>query len=249
MGYNAIAKVQEIISDPAAEGMYIAVIEQGSYLPLETFVPYKSEFGFLESELQVQDGSLNQGKIQWAIRPISDEDFYRILSRGLTVDSHTLPRIDDENESSVGFRDAKSEFEFDFIRDRIETRVNRLVRDRVFRSLVTDAYQQTCAFTGLKLINGGGRAEVEAAHIKPVASKGPDIITNGIALSGTVHWMFDRGLLSLTDDYQILVSRQINNREQIDQLLLPSKRALVPDNPHHRPHPKYLSWHRSQFKD
>jgi putative restriction endonuclease len=34
MGYNAIAKVQEIISDPAAEGMYIAVIEQGSYLPL-----------------------------------------------------------------------------------------------------------------------------------------------------------------------------------------------------------------------
>ena len=35
--------------------------------------------------------------------------------------------------------------------------------------------------------SGGGRAEVEAAHIKGVAEKGPDIITNGIALSGTVH--------------------------------------------------------------
>jgi hypothetical protein len=29
--------------------------------------------------------------------------------------------------------------------------------------------------TGLRIINGGGRAEVQAAHIQPVADDGPDV--------------------------------------------------------------------------
>ncbi len=64
----------------------------------------------------------------------------------------------------------------------------------MFRRVVLRAYEQRCAVTGLRLINGGGRAEVEAAHIRPVEANGPDIISNRLALSGTAHWMFDRGL-------------------------------------------------------
>ncbi|MDO6413728.1 HNH endonuclease signature motif containing protein [Sphingomonas sp. BIUV-7] len=45
----------------------------------------------------------------------------------------------------------------------------------------------------MKLINGGGRAETEAAHVMSVEAGGPDAVNNGIALSGTIHWMFDRG--------------------------------------------------------
>ena len=43
--------------------------------------------------------------------------------------------------------------------------------------------------------NGGGRAEAQAAHIQPVAENGPDSLRNGVALSSTFHWMFDRGLI------------------------------------------------------
>lgn len=71
--------------------------------------------------------------------------------------------------------------------------------------MVLQAYGSRCAITGLRLINGGGRAEVEAAHIRPVEASGPDIVSNGIALSGTAHWMFDRGLISVADDLQILI--------------------------------------------
>ena len=35
--------------------------------------------------------------------------------------------------------------------------------------------------TGLKIINGGGVAEAQAAHIQPVAKGGPDRLFNGIA--------------------------------------------------------------------
>ena len=55
--------------------------------------------------------------------------------------------------------------------------------------------------------NGGGRAEAQAAHIQPVAENGPDSLRNGVALSSTFHWMFDRGLISIDDDYSLLLKR------------------------------------------
>jgi putative restriction endonuclease len=121
---------------------------------------------------------------------------------------------------------------------------SRVVRDRLFRRLILQAYDKRCAITGLKLINGGGRAEVDAAHIKPVEANGPDILTNGIALSGTAHWMFDRGLISLSDNLDILVSRQANDADSIRGLINPTCRAIVPPRSFERPHPQFLHWHR-----
>lgn len=94
-------------------------------------------------------------------------------------------------------------------------------------------------------IAGGGRPEVEAAHIVPVERGGNDSIQNGIALSGTVHWMFDRGLLSIADDYKILQSRHLN--EDISRMLARDLIAKVPAEPRHRPHPAYMAWHRDNI--
>ena len=68
----------------------------------------------------------------------------------------------------------------------------------------------TCAMTGIKIINGRGLPEVQAAHIQPVSNRGPDSVRNGLALSGTVHWMFDRGLITLGSppEYPILLSKR-----------------------------------------
>jgi putative restriction endonuclease len=85
---------------------------------------------------------------------------------------------------------------------------------------------------------------VQAAHIKPVEAHGPDSINNGIALSGTAHWMFDRGLISLSDDLEVIASRQVNDVESVWSLVNKSKRAAIPGNPLNRPHPAYLTWHR-----
>jgi putative restriction endonuclease len=123
---------------------------------------------------------------------------------------------------------------------------SRVIRDRVFRRIVLRAYDQRCAVTGLKLINGGGRAEVAAAHIRPVEANGPDILTNGIALSGTAHWMFDRGLISLADDLEILVSRQVNDQDGVRGMINRTGRALTPQRVSERPHPHFLEWHRQQ---
>jgi putative restriction endonuclease len=121
---------------------------------------------------------------------------------------------------------------------------SRIVRNRAFRRIILDAYDRRCAVTGLKLINGGGRAEVDAAHIRPVEANGPDIINNGIALSGTAHWMFDRGLISLSDELEILISRHVNDFESVRALVNKNGHALPPQRTSQRPHPHFLSWHR-----
>ncbi len=64
--------------------------------------------------------------------------------------------------------------------------------------------------TALKLSNGGGRPEIEAAHIRPVGAEhhAPDSTRNGLALSRTFHWLFDRGVISIADDYKIILAEK-----------------------------------------
>jgi putative restriction endonuclease len=244
-GYFAIARVDRIIPDPSAAGMYIALIQPGSYLPFERSVPFSGPDGLVERGLLNEAGRIS-GRAQAAVRPISIEDFNRIVDRGLQDELPLLPRVGPATEIPLEntLRDEQVPFAVDTERQRVEAYTSRVVRDRVFRRIVLDAYDCRCAVTGLKFINGGGRAEVQAAHIKPVEHNGPDIITNGLALSGTVHWMFDRGLISLGDDFEILVSRHVNDVDSVWSLVNKSRHATVPSVAKHRPHPGYLSWHR-----
>lgn len=241
-GYFAVAKVQEVISDPSAPAMYVAVIEAGSYLDFANPVPFSGPDGVIERGV-LSDGGRISGRSQSAVRPISATDFNRIVELGLTEDAALLPRV---NSSSYDrdIQDEQSPFQHEHDRDRVSYLGSRIVRDRVFRQVVLRAYDARCAVTGLKLINGGGRPEAEAAHIRSVEANGPDIISNGLALSGTAHWMFDRGMISVADDLEILISRRINDIESVRSMINKSGRILYPDRPADRPHPHFLYWHR-----
>jgi len=241
-GYFAIAKVRQVIPDPSAPEMYLALIEPGSYLDFANPLPFNGATGPIESGVLNEQGRIS-GRAQSAVRPISPEDFRRIVELGFEEKVPLLPRFDNEM-LAPGFDEEQVPFRFDEQRDRVSVTVSRILRDRVFRRVVLRAYDERCAITGLKLINGRGRAEVAAAHIRPVEASGPDIVSNGIALSGTAHWMFDRGLISLADDLEILISRQTNNPQEIRSIINKSGQALAPHSIFARPHPHFLKWHR-----
>jgi putative restriction endonuclease len=241
-GYFAVAKVERIIPDPSTSGMYLALIEPGSYLDFANPVPFAGPQGPIETGVLNEEGRIS-GRAQSAVRPISAADFNRIIDIGLSDDAPLLPRTDAIAQGDR-LREEPVPFIFEQERVRVPALTSRLVRDRIFRRTVLRAYDQRCAITGLKLINGGGRAEVEAAHIRPVEANGPDIVSNGLALSGTTHWMFDRGLISLGDDLEILVSRQANDPNSIRGVINRSGYALQPARLVERPHPHFLEWHR-----
>ncbi len=241
-GYFAVAKVQEIIPDPRSADMHLAVIEPGTYLDFGDPVPFRDADNVVEKGLLNDHGKLS-GRAQAAVRPVSPEDFARIVERGLGQNDDVLPRID-RVVPIGGFHEAHLPFQHLSARERVDQLSNRVVRDRSFRKNVLRAYAERCAITGLRLINGGGRAEVEAAHIRPVEHDGPDIVSNGLALSGTAHWMFDRGLVGLADDLTILVSRQSNDLEAVKGMINASGRLFAPERLANRPRLEFVTWHR-----
>jgi putative restriction endonuclease len=241
-GYFAIARVEKVIPDPKTSGMYLALIEPWSYLDFPNPVPFSDSSGVIEKGVLNEEGRIS-GRAQSAVRPISPIDFNRIVALGLNDSVVMLPRVGTELPSD-GFGEEHTPFIFEQSRDRTRSKISRIERDRIFRRIVLRAYSERCAVSSLKLFNGSGRAEVVAAHIRPVEANGPDIVSNGIALSGTVHWMFDRGLLSLSDNLEILVSRQANDPESIRSFINKFGYAHPPQRPSERPHPHFLKWHR-----
>ena len=240
-GYTGTAIVENIVPDPKdPNGHYYALIKPRSFIPFPENIPFNINGKIANSFLANDDGTVNRGKQVWAVRQISEEDYLKIVALA-AIDTGELPRFDREFEVA---EDAPEPFIYDIERQTVEVVLNKKVRSRMFREKVIKAYDKQCALTGMRLINGGGRAEVQAAHIKSIEADGPDSVNNGIALSGTIHWMFDRGLLSLSDDYEILVSRKVNNTDEVDRLINKDRQAILPSNEANWPHPRYMKWHR-----
>ena len=69
-GYFAVARVQQVVPDPSASGMYLALIEPGSYLEFANAVPFNDSNGPVERGVLNEEGRIS-GRAQSAVRPLS----------------------------------------------------------------------------------------------------------------------------------------------------------------------------------
>ncbi len=236
--YFAVAQVDHISKDSGRDGLYYAQLS--NYLDFDQNVPFSLGGKYFENSLQKFDGSTNKGAFGRAVRLIGEQEFDEILQAGFS--SFLLEDKLDLANSPEGFAEPESTFK----RPIVEMTTRRAFRDQAFSHLVRSAYDRRCAITGLRIINGGGRPEVQAAHIRPVAANGPDSLRNGLALSGTIHWMFDRGLISIADDYRILtVDRSIP--EEIRKIVNSGGLLNMPDDESRWPHPSFIKFHRENI--
>jgi len=234
--YFAMAQVERIEPDSRLKGHYYAYLK--GYIEFDQAVPFREGGRYFESALVKDDGSTNKGAFGRSVRVVPEEEFSLIVNAGFT-------RPLDEWEKESGIAESVPDY---VVRPIVDVVVSRPFRDEAFRRHVRRAYSNTCAITGLRLLNGGGRPEVQAAHIRPVERDGPDTVRNGLALTGTVHWLFDRGLISVDDSFNVLVSPHGLPGDLI-RLIRPERKLLLPENAEWRPHPTYLSWHReNRFK-
>lgn len=250
LAYFAVGRLASIDPDPHGSNLYYARIE--NFLLFDTPVPWTQDGRYAEGALrEVQEawqiGARMRGN---SVRKLEDRDFIAIVTYGL---SRTLA---EENAVLLGLDGGSIDPETNaLLRDdalpeerRIaQILVNRKIRDARFRDAVCTAYENRCAVTRLRIINGGGRAEVQAAHILPVKDGGPDIIQNGIALSATAHWLFDRHLISVSDDYRLLVSHNKVPSELRNLFPADNQQIHLPTEPHYWPQKAYLNQHRERF--
>ncbi len=246
-GYFAVARLAAIEPDPTDASSSYARLRD--YLTFDAVVPQDDQDSRpFEAVLRAVPpryrGTAIQGR---SIRPLSPEDFATITLAGLsnTFDPENAIRLElDRSHCDPQTFDLLHAPPEEQERQIKQILLNRKIRDAAFRGAVCAAYDDTCAITGLRIVNGGGKSEVQAAHIWSVAEGGPDIVQNGIALSGTIHWLFDRKLVSISDDYRLLVS---HNKVPSDlQRLFQNQlsRIRLPADRNKWPHPAYLRRHR-----
>ena len=170
-----------------------------------------------------------------------EEDQY--ISEALSAYSQNIPfeRITEHIE-------AMPEMGTDFVgKDDFATRRVRL-NQQVFARKVREAYNATCCITGLSFTKLN-----RAGHIIPWSER-KDIRLdprNGIYLSATYDVAFDRHLISLDQEYRIMVGSSLKDfytknifqeyfqRIEGTQIALPALSL--------RPKEEYLAWHRERL--
>lgn len=234
MAYFATARVLSVDPDVSSPGMYYARL--GDYLDFLTVVPFKQAGRYAEKALRgVLPTEVGINLRGGSVRHLEESDFAEMISGGLP-------------EFKKHVMESGMTSEVEFTRSLERALVSRITRDTDFRRKVCTAYENTCAFTRLKILDQNNNAEVEAAHILPVADMGPDVVQNGLALSSTVHWLFDRHLISISSDFQILMREKLIPPPYVALLNSTGGQLHFPQGIEQRPNQTYLAKHRELFE-
>jgi putative restriction endonuclease len=127
---------------------------------------------------------------------------------------------------------------------RIETRQNRIARGSAFPLRIRAEYEKRCCVSGILIATPAYLYEVEAAHVVPVSEGGTDDIRNGLALTQTLHWAFDRGLFGIRPDRTIYLPGRVKAMTENSYLgQFEGRQILEAKTTQLRAHPDALEWH------
>src|SRR5215218_3067614 len=118
------------------------------------------------------------------------------------------------------------------------------VRNGVFKKEIPKIYNFASAISGMKIISNSDVQMVDACHIVPFSESHDDTISNGISLCPNLHRAFDRGLISISSEYEVLVKPffEEENLYSIRQFL--GRKILLPNNDQFFPSQQNLAAHR-----
>ncbi|HEX8460614.1 MAG TPA: HNH endonuclease [Segetibacter sp.] len=118
------------------------------------------------------------------------------------------------------------------------------IRDGVFKKVVPQIYNYTCCISGMRIIASSEVQMIDACHIIPFSESHDDTISNGISLCPNLHRAFNRGLISVNGNYQVIVSTAFAE-SSVDYSIkqYEGKRLSLPKDQAHFPSLGNLNWH------
>lgn len=124
------------------------------------------------------------------------------------------------------------------------------LRGSLFKREVPRIYNNTCCISGMRIDSIINISMVDACHIVPFSESYDDTISNGIALCPNLHRAFDRGLISIGDDYEVIVKSSFSEKLSSNYLISPfhGNRISLPISIEDFPSSVNLSYHRKKFK-
>ena len=116
---------------------------------------------------------------------------------------------------------------------------------KIFSDNVRTIYNNKCCITGI-----ASRSMLESSHISPwtkdVKNRGNE--RNGLLLSLILHKCFDKGLMSIDNNYKVIVSKNINDdvlKSYLDQFI--GKKIKLPLRKEYHPDKNILEKHREEI--
>jgi hypothetical protein len=194
--------------------------------------PTSDEYKKVENLL----GALGSGRGNThALIPLSVLTFLPGL-RKITIGKKVIPNeiIDEAFKEPVYHSPETSEQEAD---------TTRVLRSKAFRDLILYFYGYQCAITRQTfVIDHKDFINLEAAHLLARASGGGSNPSNGMALERNLHWAFDKGFFTVTDEYKVEVHEKAMRIPYLKE-----KHGVglaVPEDSRTRPDKTSLKWHR-----
>jgi len=122
-------------------------------------------------------------------------------------------------------------------------------RDPAFRPSVLVAYEFRCAMCGYDGWIDGESVGLEAAHVRWWAYDGPDTVGNGLCLCSLHHKLLDRGVIGVSEEHTMAVSKQFVGRSPTARHLvldLVGRPLTEPQVGEPSPETAHVTWHAEQ---
>ncbi len=122
------------------------------------------------------------------------------------------------------------------------------IRCGLFKKTIPKIYNYSCCISGMKIESSQNAQMVDACHIIPFNISHDDTIPNGISLSPNLHRAFDRGLITINNNYIVRLSPTVRDNasvysiSQLDgtQIMLPEKEKWYPSS-------ESIKWHNAEI--
>lgn len=164
-----------------------------------------------------------------------------MLQGGSLIESEEFP-VYFADDVIDAIREEQREFEHS-VEEVKEGQGSHLFNSVSFREFVLFAYGYRCAITG-EVIQYKGLNNLEAAHIKPKAHNGTFLPSNGLALSRDMHWAFDKGMITISETYQVQV-HELVRKGSIG--CYHNKEIFMPSDEYFQPNIEFIRYHQNNI--
>ena len=134
----------------------------------------------------------------------------------------------------------------DFTGETRQVLIAQRIKQHFFRRAVLSSYRGRCCMSGLS-----DARLLMASHIVPWSKDKANRLnpSNGLCLSAIHDRAFDKGLITLTDDFKIVVSKELKRKIEpfVIEVLLPLDGRTIEPPERFAPQPEFISWHRNQL--
>ena len=153
------------------------------------------------------------------------------------LDKNTVEELELENEELLPE---------DFTGETRQVLTTQRIKQHFFRRAVLSSYRGRCCMSGLS-----EPRLLVASHIVPWSKDKANRLnpSNGLCLSAIHDRAFDKGLITLTDDFKIVVSEELKRKKEtfIIEVLLPLNGRTIEPPERFAQQPEFIAWHRKEL--